>query len=289
MNFPIRKIIIFLLGGLIGSGKTHASESTIQAQQPFWSIPEHLREVLAQPGNPSVDTLERLLKDEDARVRIVVAQALGRTGVQAIPPLIRILHDQDPFVRWTAILSLSQIGMPAVQALIDETRSSEGSRRSDAASTLLIVANGFLPDNYKVSLNAEVRQQVEESVRFMLCGKPPCIRNLAVPVYPQLGLHAGLSGRVKVDLQIDRGGSVGAAKSEGPEVLAIAAEQALRRWTFDRFPPDAAFPYPFTVNVDFAVMGDYRDPGVATAVDLRLPTSIRVFARRPRIEIDSHN
>lgn len=284
--------ILIVSGTTLTSGQARTSEQTFQVQtnrQQPWSIPGYVRAVLGRTDGAAADDLKKLLEDQDPRVRMVVAEALGRTGAPAIGPLIRTLHDQDPFVRWAAVLALSQVGMPAIQALMDETHSTEEYRRLEAGGALLIIANGFLPYAYKTVLSAEVHQKVEENTKFMTCGKRPCVRSFAVPaVYPPLAGMASAGGRVKVDLQIDRDGTVRSTKSEGPEILRRAAEDAVLQWTFEQFPPDATFPYPFTVIVDFAVLGDYNDPGT-TALSLDLPDHIGFFSRRPRIFIDSRD
>lgn len=60
----------------------------------------------------AVDAAAAMLKDDNARVRLFGAEALGRLGMQnAVPSLLGLLRDnddQDPFLRHAAVLGLSR-------------------------------------------------------------------------------------------------------------------------------------------------------------------------------------
>ena len=84
--------------------------------------------LLAGMGEPAIDPLIVLLKDEDANVRAYSAGALGNMGsARVVSPLIALLSDGDSYVRRTAAGSLGRTGsrqaiQPLVEALQDQTR-----------------------------------------------------------------------------------------------------------------------------------------------------------------------
>ncbi len=85
-------------------------------------------QALSEIGEPAVESLLALLKDEDAIVRAYSAGALGATrSERAVAPLIDLLNDGDSYVRRTAAEALGRIGsaqavQPLVEALEDPTR-----------------------------------------------------------------------------------------------------------------------------------------------------------------------
>jgi HEAT repeat protein/protein-S-isoprenylcysteine O-methyltransferase Ste14 len=84
--------------------------------------------LLAAIGEPAVEPLIALLKDQDPSVRAYSAGALGgMKSERVIPPLIALLNDGDSYVRRTAAGALGRTGSarairPLVEALEDQTR-----------------------------------------------------------------------------------------------------------------------------------------------------------------------
>jgi HEAT repeat protein len=76
---------------------------------------------LADLGEPAVDPLIALLKDEDPIVRAYSAGALGGTKAErAIAPLAALLNDGDAYVRRTAAEALGGTGSPqAIRPLVE--------------------------------------------------------------------------------------------------------------------------------------------------------------------------
>ncbi len=77
-------------------------------------------DVLRQIGVDDMPTLERLLLDEDADIRIFVSDIMGSTGsALAVQPLSEaLLKDAEVNVRYQAAMSLGNLGLPeAVPAL----------------------------------------------------------------------------------------------------------------------------------------------------------------------------
>jgi HEAT repeat protein len=69
---------------------------------------------------PFLDPLSSAIRDEDARVRQLAAQAIGEIGpnaVSAVPALITLLADADEGSRNSACIALSGIGPAAKDAL----------------------------------------------------------------------------------------------------------------------------------------------------------------------------
>ncbi len=81
---------------------------------------------------PAVLALIEKLKDEDARMRVGAAEALGRIGdASAVPDLIETLGDEDWNVRENAVFALGSIGdASAVPALIEALKHKESFVRS---------------------------------------------------------------------------------------------------------------------------------------------------------------
>ncbi len=84
--------------------------------------------LLAEIGEPAVESLLSLLENKDAIVRAYSAGALGSMkSDRVVPPLIALLKDTDPYVRRTAADSLGRTGssqavQPLIEALQDTTR-----------------------------------------------------------------------------------------------------------------------------------------------------------------------
>ena len=81
---------------------------------------------LEKKGQPAVDYLLLALKDEDKRIRIAAARALGEIGdCRSIEPLIRMLEDKDRDIRFISASILGRIGdfrafEPLTRACTDE-------------------------------------------------------------------------------------------------------------------------------------------------------------------------
>lgn len=75
---------------------------------------------LVEIGEPAVEPLINLLKDEKWRVRYISAETLGEIGdSKAVEPLIDSLNDENNGVRSNSIIALVEIGKPSVEPLID--------------------------------------------------------------------------------------------------------------------------------------------------------------------------
>jgi len=84
--------------------------------------------LLAEIGEPAMESLLALLEDKDAIVRAYSAGALGSIkSDRVVPSLIALLNDADPYVRRTAADALGRTGssravQPLIEALEDPTR-----------------------------------------------------------------------------------------------------------------------------------------------------------------------
>jgi len=93
-------------------------------------------DLLAGMGEPAVDPLIVLLKDEDAIVRAYSAGALGGTkSERAVAPLIALLDDGDSYVRRTGVEALGKTGSPLaipplVSVLQNQTKEAPAAARS---------------------------------------------------------------------------------------------------------------------------------------------------------------
>ena len=108
---------------------------------------------LGEIGEPAVEPLIKLLRDEDDYVNYYAAKALGKIGdARAVEPIIRALSDDDWKVRRSAAEALGKIGAlraiePLITALDDRENtgtisagmpSDEEWRVADAAKEALI-------------------------------------------------------------------------------------------------------------------------------------------------------
>jgi len=81
---------------------------------------------LEKKGQPAVEYLLLALKDEDKRVRIAAAHALGEIGDRrSVGPLIFMLEDEDRDIRFVSASILGKIGdfravEPLTRACTDE-------------------------------------------------------------------------------------------------------------------------------------------------------------------------
>jgi protein TonB len=64
--------------------------------------------------------------------------------------------------------------------------------------------------------------------------RPPRVISSVLPIYPQIAQLAGVEGDVVVEASIDSNGNVSATKVlYGPQMLRVAAVDALRRWKYE--------------------------------------------------------
>ena len=104
----------------------------------------------------------------------------------------------------------------------------------------------IVAEEQRVAKEAEDARKAAETARLAEAAKkvapefvdlgqiyPTLATKMVVPVYPQTALHAGIEGKVKVEVAIDEEGNVTAAKAvEGHSFLRSAAEDAARRTKF---------------------------------------------------------
>jgi len=93
---------------------------------------------LAEIGEPAVESLIGLLKDEDLHVRWYTADVLGNVNSEkVVQPLIKLLYDEDRNVRRAAAGSLGRTGSyEAVQPLIESLQDQERDLSIAAARAL---------------------------------------------------------------------------------------------------------------------------------------------------------
>lgn len=89
-----------------------ASHMDAVAEKTRYDIIQSIEE-LGRKGEPAVDFLLLALKDEDKRVRIAAANALGEIGdSRSIDALINLLADSDKDLRFISASLLGKIGDP---------------------------------------------------------------------------------------------------------------------------------------------------------------------------------
>jgi len=98
----------------------------------------HAAESLSKIGEPAVDLIMELLKDENAAIREYSAQILGEIKPKkAVRPLIELLRDNDQNVCCKAAWALGEIkSQEAIQPLIDSLQSDDGVIRYNMAAAL---------------------------------------------------------------------------------------------------------------------------------------------------------
>ncbi len=121
-------------GGLIPLKNKHLSEQhieklvTIVKESGNRGEKRNAARSLAEIGEPAIESLIGLLKDEDLYVRWYTADVLGRVkSEKVVQPLIKLLYDEDRNVRRAAAGSLGRTGseeavQPLIDALQDQTR-----------------------------------------------------------------------------------------------------------------------------------------------------------------------
>ncbi len=83
-----------------------------------------------------VDSLLKVLQNEDEKLRLNASYRLGRVGEAAIPTLNKVLQDSSESIRNYVGNALSLIGQPAVPTLIDGLQNKDESIRTRAAYAL---------------------------------------------------------------------------------------------------------------------------------------------------------
>lgn len=121
-------------GGLIPIQNEQLSEKDVEKlamvvkESGNWGEKRVAARSLAEIGEPAVESLIGLLKDEDYHVRWYTADVMGSIQSEKIvQPLIALLYDEDINVRRVAAGSLGQTGseeavQPLIEALQDQTR-----------------------------------------------------------------------------------------------------------------------------------------------------------------------
>jgi len=113
--------------------------------------------VLGRIGASAVEPLLGVLKDDDWRLRVGAARALGRIGdSRAVEPLLGALKDDDWHVRIAAATALGRIGdSRAVEPLIGALKDPEGHVRQSAAMALGQLGDSCAIEPIKAALEDE--------------------------------------------------------------------------------------------------------------------------------------
>jgi TonB family protein len=81
-------------------------------------------------------------------------------------------------------------------------------------------------------------------------GDARAVKSRVSPVYPEIAKRMRISGEVKLQATVDAKGKVKDVKPvSGNHILELAAEDAVRKWTFDSGDGEAVVP----VSVDFTL------------------------------------
>lgn len=81
-------------------------------------------------------------------------------------------------------------------------------------------------------------------------GDERAIKSRVPPVYPELAKRMKISGEVKLEATVDADGKVKDVKEvSGNHMLAVAAQEAVRKWRFESGTGDASV----VVSVNFAL------------------------------------
>ena len=135
---------------------------------------------LVKIGEPAVGPLIQILNDEDPRIRIIAATALGEIGnTQAIEPLADVLR-RDDIAEKEAALALAKIGKPAFDALIQALGNKSAIVRLLTLDTLSRIKDERAVDYLIQALedeNWEVRKKAAEGLGEM--GDPKAVESLS--------------------------------------------------------------------------------------------------------------
>ncbi len=96
--------------GRVSGGLIVAIHTNAMAEETRYDIIHSIHD-LGKKGQPAVDFLLLALKDEDKRVRIAAANALGDIGdTRSVDALITLLFDGDKDLRFISASLLGKIG-----------------------------------------------------------------------------------------------------------------------------------------------------------------------------------
>lgn len=108
----------------------------------------------------------------------------------------------------------------------------------------------------------------------------PNVTMIGVPTYPATARTTRLEGVVRLRVTTDGQRVADTELQDGPELLAVAAQDNLRTWQFSPHDPTA-----FTVTYRYKLTGLVGAESPAPSVVLRLPTEVVVCAI-PRTTVD---
>ena len=134
-------------------------------------------------GEEEIEALIEALKDEDPRIRKIVAETLGRIGdKKAVEPLIEALKDEDPEVRKFVAFQLAWVkDKKAVEPLIEALKDKDPEVRINVADYLSMFGDeraieplieALKDENPKVRKDvAETLERLEKKRRLNLLSK----------------------------------------------------------------------------------------------------------------------
>jgi HEAT repeat protein len=165
-----------------------------------------IQSALSVIGKPAVGPLATALRDPQAEVREVAAQALGAIGSDAagaVPGLVLTLQDRSALVRWSAAEALGKIGAPAgVKPLVAALKDRERVLSYQAALALGRIGKPAVPE-----------------LRAALAHKSPLVRRHAALALGKVGPGAAPAIAPLV-----------AALNDDDQVVRYESSQALARF-----------------------------------------------------------
>ena|ERR1700730_7332918 len=99
----------------------------------------------------------------------------------------------------------------------------------------------------------------------------PRVAGAAVPLYPPLARAANVQGVIHVKITTDGHRTVNALAEDGPQLLAVSAEENARTWVFAVHEPTT-----FTVTYQYKLVLGMKGNADNPEVVMRLPTRIEV-------------
>lgn len=170
---PARRIAVAEFLGRPGSAETDAAMSALRQSlknDPVVIVRLAAAVALLQLGAPPSELRPSLLpalQDDNADVRLVAAEVLGRMkpSVAEVPALLLALRDPDANVRFSAATALKVIDPPppeARAALVATLKDSEAGVRMEAASAL----GAMKPSRSEISALIAVLRDLESDVRL---------------------------------------------------------------------------------------------------------------------------
>ena len=186
--------------------------------------------------------------------------------------LIDVLTDANAFVRGTATRLLFERDNNAADHILARLTQADPITQRALGEALLF---GVATSNGGMLKNVEWPEQFLRATSSLRCNTRVCITRWQVPRYPALALQGQISGRVLIQVAVDRTG-IKTTSSKGHPILVKAVEEALREWEFETVVAAQE------IVVDFDIVGKPSDLGETTAV-FRLPDYIHVMSRPARI------